>query len=114
MEMTRDEFEKVMTSALEALPPEFKEKLGNIVIIIEDKKRPRNLLGLYEGTPLIERRLDEGWSLPDKITLYKRSLEEMCGGDKKLLRLEIKRTLAHEIAHHFGIDDDRMEELGLD
>lgn len=114
MKMPLEEFEKVMQSALETLPRKIKEKLENIVIIIEDRKKPRDLLGLYEGTPLIDRQLDDGWSLPDKITLYKRNLEEMCGGDRNRLRLEIKRTLAHEIAHHFGLSDERLEELGLD
>lgn len=114
MEITREEFEKVMHAALKSLPPLFRNKLDNVVILIEDRKKPRDLLGLYEGTPLTERTLEEsGLRLPDKITLYKRNLEEMCGGDLRRLREEIRKTLAHEIAHHFGLDDDRLDELGL-
>lgn len=112
--MTRSEFEEVVQSALETMPQVFREKLENIVIVIEDRKKRRDLLGLYEGIPLTERGLDAGWGLPDRITLYKRNLEEMCGGDGKRLRREIRRTLAHEIAHHFGLSDERLEELGLD
>lgn len=111
--MSRKKFEGVMLSALKGLPPLIREKFVNVAVVIEDGKTPRDLLGLYEGRPLTERALEESGSAPDKITLYKRNLEDMCGGDKKRLRLEIRRTLAHEIAHHFGISDERLEELGL-
>ena len=111
--MSRKEFEKVMLSALKGLPPLIREKFVNVAIVIEDRESAEDLLGLYEGHPLTERALEESGSAPDKITLYKRNLEAMCAGDKERLCLEIRRTLAHEIAHHFGISDERLEELGL-
>jgi predicted Zn-dependent protease with MMP-like domain len=81
------------------------EHLGGYVIEEEDY-----LLGLYEGVPLTER-YDYGMVLPDKITLFQKSIEAVCGSDEEIVE-EVRKTVAHEVAHHFGIDDDKLEELG--
>jgi len=110
--MPRAEFEKVMIAALKSMPKKFRDKLDNVAILIEEKG-PRNLLGLYEGIPLQERMNSCPAATPDRITLYKRNLEEMCGGNKTRLLREIKKTLIHEIAHLFGMEDNDLEKYGL-
>lgn len=110
------EFEDVLLSALKSLPPpSLSRKIENTAILIEDKRKPASLLGLYEGVPLTEQSTapDSAPSFPDRIILFKRNLEELCGGDRKRLRREIRKTLLREIAHHFGLEDSRLDELGL-
>ena len=108
----RNEFEALVERALEDLPPEAARALENVGIVVEDRG-PRDLLGLYEGIPLTER--DGGYAgvLPDVITLYREAIEAKARTEAERVR-EIRTTVLHEIAHYFGIDDNRLHELGWD
>ena len=110
--MSEEEFEDTVTEAIESLPDDLRDFMSNVAIVVEeDPPRGSRLLGLYEGVPLTERTSAYGGVLPDKITIYRRPLERLSGGDPDRLRREIRRTVLHEIAHHFGIGDERLREL---
>ena len=122
--MTRREFETIVKGILEELPKEFKDKLQNIDIVIEEEldmeaaKRlglgaKGRLLGLYQGVPLKDRTHYYGMVMPDKITLYKQNIERSCEAGGLDIREEIKHVIQHEIAHHFGISDKRLKDLGI-
>ncbi|HVU77421.1 MAG TPA: metallopeptidase family protein [Gaiellaceae bacterium] len=105
-------FEEAVQQALDALPAELRHAMSNVDVVIEQEAPPgERLLGLYEGIPLTERGSTYGAVLPDKITLFRGPLQRASRGDEERLRAEIRRTVWHEIAHHFGIDDDRLVEL---
>ena len=106
-------FEDHVRSALDSLPPKLRDAMSNVEIVVEDENpEEQDLYGLYLGIPLTER--DEGYAgvLPDKIEIYRIPLEEEFGDDPAVLEDEIRITVVHEIAHHFGIDEDRLSELG--
>jgi predicted Zn-dependent protease with MMP-like domain len=106
-------FEKLVDQALEEIPAALSALMSNIELAIEDEppEGDEDLLGLYEGTPLTERSGDYGFVLPDRITIFRGPLERLCGGDQGMLREEVRQTVLHEVAHHFGISDERLEEL---
>jgi predicted Zn-dependent protease with MMP-like domain len=105
-------FEDHVRAALESLPPNLREAMSNVEIVVEDENREDpDLFGLYLGIPLTERDSYAG-VLPDKIAIYRLPLEEEFGDDPAVLEDEIRITVVHEIAHHFGIDEDRLAELG--
>ncbi len=112
--LSEDEFRDAVGDALDQIPDELTRLLSNVAVVVEDEPPPDepDLLGIYEGTPLTER---DGWwdagSLPDRITIFKGPLERMCVDRDDLLE-EIAVTVVHEVAHHFGVDDDRLHELG--
>ena len=98
--------------ALDSLPTELREAMSNVEIVVEDENpEDPDIFGLYLGIPLPERH-DYAGVLPDKIAIYRIPLEEEFGHDPALLEEEIRITVVHEVAHHFGIDDDRLAELG--
>jgi predicted Zn-dependent protease with MMP-like domain len=104
-------FESIVQAALDELPPELAGALRNVAILVEDERSSEpDLFGLYEGVPLPERGVDEPLE-PDRITLYRRPLEAAFS-DPVELREEIRITVLHELAHYFGIDEDRLDELG--
>ena len=106
-------FEEHGRAALDSLPAELQKAMSNVEIVVEDENPEEpDLYGLYLGIPLTER--DEGYAgvLPDKIEIYRIPLEEEFGHDPAVLEDEIRITVVHEIAHHFGIDEDRLSELG--
>jgi len=111
--MGEQDFEDAVGDALDAVPAELMALLDNVVFLVEDEppEHDPDLLGLYDGTPLTER--GDGWAgaLPDRITIYRGPLSRMCEDRDELLE-EIAVTVVHEIAHHFGIDDARLHELG--
>jgi predicted Zn-dependent protease with MMP-like domain len=105
-------FDDHVRAALESLPAELREAMSNVEIVVEDENaEDPDLFGLYLGIPLPERQ-DYAGVLPDKIAVYRLPLEEEFGHDAELLVEEIRITVLHELAHHFGIDEDRLEELG--
>lgn len=112
--MSRSEFENVAGEALDLIPAELLDRISNVAIIVEDEPpadQP-NLLGLYHGIPLPERLDSYAYgSLPDTITLYQGSLQRYSRTTEEL-RQQIAVTVVHEIGHYFGIDDDRLHELG--
>ncbi len=117
--MPPEDFETAVDDALASIPEDLAAAMNNVAIFIEDEYEPRpgedpetELLGLYEGTPLTER--DSWWdagSLPDRIVIFRGPLMRMCSTRDELVD-EIRITVIHEVAHHFGIDDDRLHELG--
>jgi predicted Zn-dependent protease with MMP-like domain len=114
--MTDEEFEEAVGDALDLIPDELARLMSNVAVLVADEPsaEERDLLGLYEGVPLTER---DGWwdagSLPDRITIYKGPLTRLCEDREELLD-EIAVTVVHEVAHHFGISDERLHELGWD
>ena len=110
--MDETEFEEVVRAAIDTLPPDLSGVMSNVAIVVEDEPPPgMPLLGLYEGIPLTSRTSGYSGVPPDKITIYRLPLERLYGQDPALLREQIRRVVLHEIAHHFGISDDRLREL---
>ena len=108
-------FEEVVRAALDELPPELARALENVAVVVEDENpEDPDLFGLYHGVPLPERGSGYGGQLPDKISIYRLPLEDEFGDDAEELRDEIRVTVLHELAHYFGIDEDRLAELGYD
>ena len=106
------EFEAWAEEAVESLPPELRRAMSNLAIVIEEEPPPgMPLLGLYQGVPLTSRSSSYGATPPDKITIYRGPLERYYGRDPDGLRAQVKRVVLHEIAHHFGISDERLHEL---
>jgi predicted Zn-dependent protease with MMP-like domain len=112
--MTHKEFERSLQIALRSLPKELKTRLRNIDVIIKDGPASGKTLGLYEGISLQDRiGGDYSLAMHDRITLFKRAIEKECAGKGLDVREEIRRTILHEIAHHFGITDERLEDEGI-
>ena len=120
--MRQEEFEDMVLNAIGELPQELLARLDNVAVVVQQwpsraqmaeaqLDRKDELLGLYEGIPLTDRE-NYNLVLPDKITIFQGPVEAMCHTREEMAR-EIKVTVAHEIAHHFGIDDERLEEMGL-
>jgi predicted Zn-dependent protease with MMP-like domain len=110
--MEPQRFDELVADALDMIPPELAAAMDNVVILVEDRHpEDPELLGLYEGVALTERDSDYGGSLPDAITIYRDALLDVCETDDELVE-EVAVTVIHEIAHHFGIDDHRLDELG--
>lgn len=110
--MSAERFEELVGDALDLIPPELTGAIDNVVVLIE----PRNdeepsLLGLYHGIALTERDSYYAGSLPDTITVYRDAILDICNTDDDVVE-EVAITVIHEVAHHFGIDDDRLHELG--
>ncbi len=120
--MERHLFEQLVAEALDALPDVFLDKLDNVEVVVEDwpsqevvrrvgVRSAADLLGFYHGVPQTKRTHDYGLVLPDRISIYRRPIEMRARTPEEARRI-IQRTLRHEIAHHFGIDDERLRELG--
>jgi predicted Zn-dependent protease with MMP-like domain len=122
--MDVDSFADLVSRALDGLPDEFLEKLENIQVDVEewpttgelrdvglDPRDRHSLLGLYHGVPLTERT-SQYVALPDRITIYMRPVLAVAGSDEVAIEEQVRHTVVHEIAHYYGIDDDRLEELG--
>jgi predicted Zn-dependent protease with MMP-like domain len=113
IEMSRERFEELVGEALDEVPPELLGLMNNVVILVEDEppEDDPELLGVYEGYALTER----GWSysgvLPDRITIFRKPILRICDAEGDVVD-EVAITVVHEIAHHFGIDDERLHELG--
>ena len=106
-------FEDHVRAALESLPPKLREAMANVEIVVEDENPEEpDLFGLYLGVPLTDRGEGYAGALPDKIAIYRWPLEDEFGDDPAVLEDEIRITVIHEIAHHFGISDARLDELG--
>ena len=110
--MSPQRFDELVSDALDQIPPKLIAALDNVVILVESRHPDEpDLLGLYEGIALTERDSSYGGSLPDAITIYRDALLDICETDDEVVE-EVTVTVVHEIAHHFGIDDDRLHELG--
>jgi len=120
--MSEEEFDRIVEEAIDNLPDEFRDALEEIEIVVDEEPsrdqlaktrtgRRYSLLGLYEGVPLEKRSVFQATHLPDRITLFRRSIEEFCRTREDMVD-QIQRTLLHEIGHYFGLNDKRLRELG--
>ncbi len=120
--MNRSAFDNLLNDAIRELPDEFRKKLNNVAIIVEDYPSEElmqrmgvppedTLFGLYEGVPLTERSFFAEPLYPDRILIFQRAIEDECDSPEEV-KEELKITLVHEIAHFFGMDDDYLEDLG--
>ena len=120
--MTRQQFEKLVVEALTLIPKRFRREMHNLAVVVEDEpdaallaemelEPPDTLYGLYHGTPLTERTWGSGNTLPDRISIYQRPLEEDFGDDEDELRAQIGETLIHEVGHYFGLSEEEIEEI---
>jgi predicted Zn-dependent protease with MMP-like domain len=106
------DFERLIQDTLESLPPDLRGQISNVEIVVEDEPpQGRPLLGLYQGVPLTRRGSSYSGALPDKITIYRGPLERLYGHDPELLVQQIRRVVLHEVAHHFGISDQRLIDI---
>jgi predicted Zn-dependent protease with MMP-like domain len=112
VDMSLEEFEQAVGDALDEVPEDLARMMSNVAVLVEDEHGDRDLLGLYEGIPLTER--GEWWaagSLPDRITIFRHPILRICTSRAQVVE-QVRITVVHEIAHHFGIDEDRLRELG--
>ena len=120
--MNRDAFERIVEEAINALPDAFRKKLDNVEVVVEDwpdphtmrvagVRHPEQLLGLYHGVPQTVRTSHYGMVLPDKISIYRQPILKRCRTEEQV-RQVTQSVIRHEIAHHFGIGDDRLREIG--
>jgi predicted Zn-dependent protease with MMP-like domain len=113
VEMSRERFEELVAEALDTVPEELTRLIDNCVVLVEDDAPADDpeLLGLYDGVPLTERDSTYSMAVPDRILIFRNPTLEMCDTEDDIVE-EVRITVVHEIAHHFGIDDDRLHELG--
>lgn len=110
--MSTQRFDELVGDALDLIPPGLAQAIDNVVILVEDRHPEEpDLLGLYDGIALTDRDTTYAGALPDTITIYRDALLEMCDDEEDVVE-EVAITVIHEIAHHFGIEDDRLHELG--
>lgn len=120
--LTASRFRALVREAVEGLPPEFRDRLDNVDLIVRNRPtalelrtagvgRGGTLLGLYQGIPLAERNSGYHAVLPDRIYLYRQPIEAVSGSEEEMVR-QIRRTVLHELAHHFGISDERLHQIG--
>ena len=105
-----ERFEELVGEALDEIPEDLAAKIDNVVIRVRDDS-PAGHLGLYEGIPLTKRETYGGLAMPDRITIYRRPILQRCRSEEEVVE-QVRITVIHEVAHHFGIDDDRLDELG--
>ena len=107
----RDRFEEMVVAALDSLPDDLGRLMRNVAVTVEHDGGPRGLLGLYQGIPLTSRTTSYAGVLPDRITIYRLAICAICDTEDEVVD-QVRRTVIHEVAHHFGIDDARLDELG--
>jgi predicted Zn-dependent protease with MMP-like domain len=111
-EVTNQRFEELAAEAIATLPESLASRMDNVVILVEDEAKGRNLFGLYEGIPLTRRGIQNySGVMPDRITLFQTTICQVCSSEEEV-RSQVRKTVIHEIAHHFGISDPRLKELG--
>jgi predicted Zn-dependent protease with MMP-like domain len=115
LDMPAERFDELIATALDEIPAELAAVMDNVVVLVEDEPPPEDpgLLGLYEGTPLTERDWSYGGVLPDRITIFRRPILAICETEDDVVD-EVHVTVVHEVAHHFGIDDARLHDLGYE
>jgi len=110
--MTRDRFEELVSDALDLVPAELSGLMDNVAVFVEEGATTSGLLGLYQGIPLTKRdRGYEGMVLPDRITIFRLPILVRCATEDDVVH-QVRVTVIHEVGHHFGIDDDRLRQLG--
>jgi predicted Zn-dependent protease with MMP-like domain len=104
-------FEELVGDALDGLPPRLGRLMRNVAVTVEHAEGPPGLLGLYQGVPLTRRTSHYAGALPDRITVFQRAICALCRTEAEVVE-QVRRTVVHEVGHHFGIDDERLHELG--
>jgi predicted Zn-dependent protease with MMP-like domain len=119
--MKREEFERLVEQALRTIPRRFRDAMKNVAVVVEDQpdadlldeleiEPPDTLFGLYQGIPLTERRWDHGNTLPDRIVIFQRPIEDACDTDDEV-RDTVAETVIHEFGHYFGLSEEEIEEI---
>lgn len=111
IEVDPEQFEAMVGEALDGLPVELGELMSNVAVTVEHGPGPVGLLGFYRGIPLTRRTTAYSGVLPDRITIYRRAICAICRTDQEVVD-QVRRTVVHEVGHHFGIGDARLRELG--
>lgn len=111
VKLSRQEFEELVVDALDGLPEELGRLMENVAVVVEDEAPEPGLLGFYHGVPLTERGDWYAGFLPDRISIYRDEICRICASPEEVAE-EVRITIVHEVAHHFGIDDERLHELG--
>lgn len=111
VDVDEDTFGQLVEAALDSIPDELRRKMRNVVVVVEDMGASPNLLGLYHGIPLTSRTTSYAGVLPDRITIYRLPILRHCRTVDEVVR-QVRVTVVHEVAHHFGISDERLHELG--
>ncbi len=111
IEVNPESFEELVASALDGLPQELGRLMSNVAVTVEHRAGPPGLLGLYQGVPLTSRTTAYAGVLPDRITIYRQAICATCQSRQEVAD-QVRQTVIHEIGHHFGIDDNRLRELG--
>ena len=111
VDVPRERFEELVADALDGIPEELGEYMDNVAVFVQDLPPERGLLGLYQGVPLTARGISYSGTMPDRITIYRRPICAICNSEEQVVT-EVRRVVIHEVAHHFGIDDPRLRELG--
>ncbi len=111
VEVAPERFEEMVVTALDGLPEGLGELMRNVAVTVEQGPGPPGLLGLYQGVPLTARTSQYAGVLPDRITIYRLAICAICRTEQEVAD-QVRRTVIHEIAHHFGIDDHRLRQLG--
>jgi len=122
MKLSRQEFEELVREALAEVPDAFRPYLENLSVDVEDMPSaadceavgiddPRSLLGLYHGTPLLMRSVEHSYRWPERIAIYQNNIQRICRNRRQIVR-QVRKTVLHEVGHHFGLDEDDLRELG--
>jgi len=111
VEVGKERFEAMVAEALDGLPRELADLMSNVAVTVDHTGGPAGLLGLYRGIPLTRRTTAYAGVLPDQIIIYHRAICAVCRSDLEVAE-QVRRTVIHEVGHHFGIDDARLRELG--
>ena len=108
--ISRDRFEQLVADALDSIPTDLGSRMSNVAVMVEDRGVTENILGLYQGVPLTKRGSYAG-AFPDRITIYQDPICSRCQTEEEVV-VAVRRTVIHEVGHHFGIGDERLRELG--
>ncbi len=106
-----ERFDVMVSEALDGIPAELRELMSNVAVTVQHDGGPAGLLGLYQGVPLTRRSTFYAGVLPDRITIYRRAICAVCTSESEVVE-QVRRTVVHEVGHHFGIDDSRLRALG--
>jgi predicted Zn-dependent protease with MMP-like domain len=111
IDVPRERFEQLVADALDGIPEELGTYMQNVAVFVEEQPPEPNLLGLYQGVPLTARGISYSGTLPDRISIYRRTICAICNTEEEVVE-QVRRTVIHEVGHHFGIGDRRLRELG--
>jgi predicted Zn-dependent protease with MMP-like domain len=111
IDVPRDRFERLVADALDGIPEELGTYMDNVAVFVEDVPPEPRLLGLYQGVPLTVRGTSYSGTMPDRISIYRRTICAVSNSEEEVVE-QVRRTVIHEVAHHFGISDPRLRELG--